>query len=613
MHLAKLKLINFRSCAETEIEFTGDLTVLVGENGSGKSNVIDAIRLATYSALERPSLWFEGTRDRTYGKSIDSTVKVTQTYVNLTENEKAIFLAELVDNHDNLIYSVSFNSDLKSVRQTRPRISVGENDLPDSEPENHERIAHVYLPPLRDAVRELGSNDGSRLAEILRILSNGSTAEFEADANDLVKRVADLTLPQDVQKAVQLELQKLTHPTRGSEVHIGGKSQELRKLAALLRVTLSESGLEATDLSAAGLGHANLLYIAMIVLQLEKAQDYDLTVLLVEEPEAHLHPQLQSLLLAYLLDRSVESQQRTRAPLKPAGRIQVVVSTHSPNLASSVSTQNIVVLSRQPSEVDNTWTTRSRPLSSTGLDKREQRKIDRYLSVTRASLVFARQVILVEGIADSIILPALAKHVVLKDNVAAMRQIESTSIIAIDGVDFNPYLKLLLGGVFPIVERVVVVTDGDKANNSTPGLERKANYENAFPMAVSAGILKVCVGEYTLEADFFGPQENDVLLRAAWNEIHPRSGEKWEQVISDTGGIVDRRAECFSQAMKNNSLDVSKGDFAQVVAHALESSSDELFVVPSYLREAIEGVLLSTNEAMPTEVTMPVEGEENDG
>lgn len=46
MYLRELSVKNFRSCYDTVVRFREDLTVLVGENNSGKSNVVDALRLA---------------------------------------------------------------------------------------------------------------------------------------------------------------------------------------------------------------------------------------------------------------------------------------------------------------------------------------------------------------------------------------------------------------------------------------------------------------------------------------------------------------------------------------------------------------------------------------
>ena len=47
MHLSELRIRGFRSCENVGIHFQRDLTVLVGENNGGKTNVIDAIRLLT--------------------------------------------------------------------------------------------------------------------------------------------------------------------------------------------------------------------------------------------------------------------------------------------------------------------------------------------------------------------------------------------------------------------------------------------------------------------------------------------------------------------------------------------------------------------------------------
>lgn len=58
MYLSTLRLSNFRSCYQTtELQLT--LTLLVGENNSGKSNVIEALRLATVPLNLRRTRYFE--------------------------------------------------------------------------------------------------------------------------------------------------------------------------------------------------------------------------------------------------------------------------------------------------------------------------------------------------------------------------------------------------------------------------------------------------------------------------------------------------------------------------------------------------------------------------
>lgn len=135
-----------------------------------------------------------------------------------------------------------------------------------------------------------------------------------------------------------------------------------------------------------GLGINNLLFMAVELLLL---QDRSLPLLLIEEPEAHLHPQLQMRFIEFL-DR----------PISEEYPVQVLMTSHSPNVASKVDLERLIILHRA----------QTFPMSSqfTKLDKSDYRFLKHFLDVTKSNLFFARGVLMVEGPSEQVLLPAVA-------------------------------------------------------------------------------------------------------------------------------------------------------------------------------------------------------------
>jgi putative ATP-dependent endonuclease of OLD family len=418
MHISQLIIENFRVFGEgkdrLEVPLSSGLTALVGENDEGKSAIIDALRFVlgtkdqNYSRIEDEDFhrWIknEGTDDapKTKIQSAD-TMWIQCKFSSLSTSNQGAFAEYLTYEDDGSISLyvnwVAQRDKDKKTRKWAEVCSGKEKDGPSLLAEVKEFLKATYLRPLRDAEREMSAGKNSRLSQVLQAMGDiqtktNPTGQTLLDVSDnAFKQIGE-------HPALCATSDKLNDMLEGfsfeSDVLEGDisvcqhreDSARLKQLLEKLELDLKKIGIGSNVTENRGLGSNNLLFMGCEMLLLETA-DEEVPIMLIEEPEAHLHPQRQLVIIEHL-----QKQAETKD-------VQIIVTTHSPQLASVIKLKNLVLIKDQ----------KAFPLGAdhTELDDADYRFIERFLDTTKANLFFAKGVLIVEGDAENILLPTIAK------------------------------------------------------------------------------------------------------------------------------------------------------------------------------------------------------------
>jgi len=300
--------------------FEPGLTVLLGENNIGKTNLLHAIRVALgpsatgdFVRLDEGDLHRrpDGTRDST-------SVQIALEFAGLSLVEQGTFLDALNFNPSDpeaSTASIHFEwtwSDQR--RRGLPRRWGGNREDAEAPvPEDAmQSLRVVFLEALRDAERALAPGQRSRLARLLNALAS----ESQRDAiTSLIQNVNSRLEQDELVRKAQTLIRDVLEGASGPQLmqfpSVRSADPRFERVIQALRLVLEDPNVAAviSDIDENGLGYNNLLFIATVLSELDAAPSAGAKILLIEEPEAHLHPQLQVLLANYLQSRGGEAVQ----------------------------------------------------------------------------------------------------------------------------------------------------------------------------------------------------------------------------------------------------------------------------------------------------------------
>ena len=442
MYLKSLNLNNFRKFQNLQVEFTKGLNLLVGENDAGKTAIVDAIKyvLNTQSFdYIRPSYddFFNSESDELHRKN-DFYIECI--FEDLKSHEASSFLEWLGFYDDGKSFLKIWLSAKRKDRKIFYEIRSGADDEGSQlSAEARDYLRVTYLKALRDAESELSPKKGSRLSQIL-----DSHEIFEDKENHELKEIMRITNEsiekyfstgnngEDLMNSLNSYLKDFSLASNKLESKFLMSGSSLKSILEKLGLKIFNS----SENNSQGLGSQNLLYIAAELLLLKKTGYAGLKLGLIEEIEAHLHPQTQIKLI-----EAIQSIGETND-------IQFIMTTHSPNLTSKIKLENLIVIKN-----GNAY-----PMGSeyTKLEKGDYYFLERFLDSTKANLFFANGIILVEGDAENILLPIIAKKI--GKNLSDY----GVSIVNVGSVAFLRYSKIFLRKAEPhFIVPVAVITDVD--------------------------------------------------------------------------------------------------------------------------------------------------------